>query len=84
MAIHRPLSLGLRPGRLEAGVFSPIFDKQNGKYDRIIDQVAAKAKEVTGKMNDNKTTGQRSGDGHSNSLTDKLKGVLNQFQNPKK
>ncbi|EPE63470.1 hypothetical protein L479_00087 [Exiguobacterium sp. S17] len=58
--------------------------KQNGKYDRIIDQVAAKAKEVTGKMNDDKTTGQRSGDGHSNSLTDKLKGVLNQFQKPKK
>ncbi|WP_214891302.1 hypothetical protein [Exiguobacterium sp. s142] len=79
MAIHRPLSLGLRPGRLEA-----IFDKQNGKYERIIDQVAAKTKEVTGKMNDDKTTGQRSGDGHSNSLTDKLKGVLNQFQKPKK
>lgn len=58
--------------------------KQNGKYDHIIDQVAAKAKEVTGKMNDDKTSNQRRGDGHSDSLTNKLKGVLNQFQKPKK
>ncbi|OGX79594.1 CsbD family protein [Exiguobacterium sp. SH4S7] len=59
-------------------------NKQNGKYDHIIDQVAAKAKEVTGKMNDDKTTNQRSGEGHSDSLTDKVKGVFNQFQKRKK
>ena len=56
---------------------------QNGKYDHIIDQVAAKAKEITGKMNDDKSTHQRN-DGHSDSLADKVKGVLNQFQKPKK
>ncbi|TCI48331.1 MULTISPECIES: hypothetical protein [Exiguobacterium] len=59
-------------------------NKQNGKYDHIIDQVAAKAKEVAGKMNDDKTTNQRSGEGHSDSLTDKVKGVFNQFQKRKK
>lgn len=58
--------------------------KRNGKYDSIIDQVAAKAKEVTGKLNDNKTTDQRRSDGHSDSLTGKVKGILGQFQKNKK
>lgn len=58
--------------------------KQSGKYDHIIDQVAAKAKEVAGKMNDDKTSNQRHGESQSDSLTGKVKGILGQFQKNKK
>ncbi len=35
VAIHCPLSLGLRPSRLEVGVFSPNFDKKERKSDTV-------------------------------------------------
>lgn len=58
--------------------------KQNGKYDHIIDQVAAKAKEVAGKMNEKQTNDTSQTSGRQDSLTDKVKGVFNQFQKNKK
>lgn len=58
--------------------------KQNGKYDHIIDQVAAKAKEVAGKMNEKQNSGTSHSSGQKDSLTDQVKGVFNQFKKNKK
>jgi uncharacterized protein YjbJ (UPF0337 family) len=59
-------------------------DKQNGKYNHVIDQVAAKAKEVAGKMNENQSKDASHANGRQDSLTDKMKGVFNHFQKNKK